>query len=152
MPRLQAVRHFDAGRVHAEAAMEGEAATPGTYTWTSKMPKIMDPVLPKLSIVGYWAIILGTFGGPGKVDGVPPSYKVGGFRVARTRRPLGAKQPRGTYLELPGTSNKGRHRFIRSLSGRLPDDRPFPLRGFAQCGFRFRNPQVGTASTLPYCW
>ena len=25
----------------------------------------MDPILPILSSLGYWAIILGTFGGPG---------------------------------------------------------------------------------------
>ena len=35
------------------------------FTWTSKMAKIMDPILPILSILGYWAIILGSFGGPG---------------------------------------------------------------------------------------
>ena len=29
------------------------------------MGKIMDPILPILSILGYWAIILGSFGGPG---------------------------------------------------------------------------------------
>ena len=29
------------------------------------MPKIMEPILPILSILGYWAILLGTFGGPG---------------------------------------------------------------------------------------
>ena len=29
------------------------------------MAKIMDPILPVLSILGYWAIILGSFGGPG---------------------------------------------------------------------------------------
>ena len=29
------------------------------------MAKIMDPVLPLLSFLGYWAIILGSFGGPG---------------------------------------------------------------------------------------
>ena len=29
------------------------------------MPKIMDSILPILSILGYWAIILGTFKGPG---------------------------------------------------------------------------------------
>ena len=34
-------------------------------TWTSKMAKIMDPILPILAILGYWAIILGSFGGPG---------------------------------------------------------------------------------------
>ena len=36
-----------------------------TYTWTSKMAKLMDPILPILSILGYWSIILGSFGGPG---------------------------------------------------------------------------------------
>ena len=30
----------------------------------------MDPVLPILSILGYWAIILGSFGGP--LPGPPP--------------------------------------------------------------------------------
>ena len=30
------------------------------------MAKIMVPVLPILSILGYWAIILGSFGGPGR--------------------------------------------------------------------------------------
>ena len=30
-------------------------------TWTSKMAKIMDPILPILSILGYWAIIFGLF-------------------------------------------------------------------------------------------
>ena len=34
-------------------------------TWTSKMAKIRDPVLLILSILGYRAIILGSFGGPG---------------------------------------------------------------------------------------
>ena len=29
------------------------------------MPKTMDPILSIPSILGYWAIILGTFGGPG---------------------------------------------------------------------------------------
>ena len=29
------------------------------------MAKRMDPILPVLSILGYWAIILGSFGGPG---------------------------------------------------------------------------------------
>ena len=33
-------------------------------TWTSKMAKIMDPILPILSSLGYWAIIWGSFGGP----------------------------------------------------------------------------------------
>ena len=30
------------------------------------MAKIMDPVLPILSILGYWSIILGSFGGLGR--------------------------------------------------------------------------------------
>ena len=29
------------------------------------MAKAMDPILPILSLLGYWAIILGSFGGPG---------------------------------------------------------------------------------------
>ena len=29
------------------------------------MPKILEPILPILSILGYWAVILGTFEGPG---------------------------------------------------------------------------------------
>ena len=30
------------------------------------MAKTMDPILPILSVLGYWAIILGSFGGPGR--------------------------------------------------------------------------------------
>ena len=30
------------------------------YPWSSDMPKIMDPILPILSVFGYWAIVLGT--------------------------------------------------------------------------------------------
>ena len=30
------------------------------------MPKMMAPVLPILSIFGFWAVVLGTVGGPGK--------------------------------------------------------------------------------------
>ena len=37
------------------------------FAWTSKMAKILDPILSILSILGYWAIILGIFGGPGEV-------------------------------------------------------------------------------------
>ena len=33
--------------------------------WTSKMAKLMDPILPILVILGSWAILLGSFGGPG---------------------------------------------------------------------------------------
>ena len=29
-------------------------------TWTSTVAKIMDPILPILSILGYWAIVLGS--------------------------------------------------------------------------------------------
>ena len=32
------------------------------------MPKRMDPVLPVLSILIQWAMILGTFGGPGRAS------------------------------------------------------------------------------------
>ena len=35
------------------------------WAWTSKMAKIIDPILPILSLLGYWAIILGSFGGLG---------------------------------------------------------------------------------------
>ena len=31
------------------------------YTWTSEMANIMDPILPILSILGDWAILLGYF-------------------------------------------------------------------------------------------
>ena len=40
----------------------------GVDTWTSKMAKIMDPILPVLSIWGYWAIVLGFFGGSGNSE------------------------------------------------------------------------------------
>ena len=45
----------------------GKSSSCGS-TWTSKMPKIMDPILPVVSGLGCWAIILGTFGGPGRRD------------------------------------------------------------------------------------
>ena len=32
------------------------------------MAKIIDPILSLLSILGYWAIILGSFGGPGSLQ------------------------------------------------------------------------------------
>ena len=41
----------------------------GVAAWTAKMAKIMDPILPILSILGYRAIILGSFGGPGAPKG-----------------------------------------------------------------------------------
>ena len=44
---------------------KGQARKYKASTWTSKMAKIIDPILPVLSILGYWAIILGSFGGPG---------------------------------------------------------------------------------------
>ena len=31
------------------------------------MANIIDPILPIVSILGYWAIILGSFGGPGRL-------------------------------------------------------------------------------------
>ena len=40
--------------------LSGLAVSP--HTWTSKMAKILDP-LPVLSILGYWAIVLCSFGG-----------------------------------------------------------------------------------------
>ena len=33
-----------------------------------KMANIVDPILPILSILAYWAIVLGSFGGPGKLQ------------------------------------------------------------------------------------
>ena len=33
------------------------------------MAKIMDPILPILSMLGNWSIILGSFGGPGMNHG-----------------------------------------------------------------------------------
>ena len=35
------------------------------YLDLQSMAKIMDPLLPILAVLGYWAIILGSFGGPG---------------------------------------------------------------------------------------
>ena len=34
-------------------------------SWTSNMAKIMDSILPVLSILAYWSIVLGSFAGPG---------------------------------------------------------------------------------------
>ena len=34
----------------------------------------MDPILPILSLLGYWAIILGSFGGPGTASGYIYTY------------------------------------------------------------------------------
>ena len=36
------------------------------YLDLQRRAKIVDPILPMLSILGYWAIILGSFGGPGR--------------------------------------------------------------------------------------
>ena len=36
------------------------------------MAKIMDHILPIVSILRYWAIILGSFGGPGEKRAVEP--------------------------------------------------------------------------------
>ena len=41
-------------------------------TWTSEVAKIMDPVLPIPENLGYWSIILGSFGDPG----TPPKCSV----------------------------------------------------------------------------
>ena len=43
------------------------------------MAKIMDPILPLLSILGYWSIVLGSFGGPGRCFPVGPCYGPVGF-------------------------------------------------------------------------
>ena len=44
--------------------------------------KIMDPILPVLRTLGYWAIILGSFAGPGTsvlgILGVPLGGRWGG--------------------------------------------------------------------------
>ena len=34
-------------------------------TWSSKMAKIMAPILPIVFILRYWVIVWGSFGGPG---------------------------------------------------------------------------------------
>ena len=54
------------------------------------MAKIMDPILPLLSILGYWAIILGSFGGPGLHR--PPELRslLGPMSTHRLPRPLKA--------------------------------------------------------------
>ena len=41
------------------------------------MAKIMDSILPILSILEYWAIILGFFGGPGWFQIPYPSWLLG---------------------------------------------------------------------------
>ena len=41
------------------------------------MAKIMDPILPILCILGYWAMILGSFGGPGTSATLPPEDSEG---------------------------------------------------------------------------
>ena len=53
------------------------------------MAKIMDPILPRLSILGYWSSILGSFGGPGSCQrnwnslscSSSPKDCAGGFEV-----------------------------------------------------------------------
>ena len=37
-----------------------------TYLDLQSIAKIRDPILPRVSILGYWAILLGSFGGPGR--------------------------------------------------------------------------------------
>ena len=36
-----------------------------TYTWTSKIANKMDPILPIVSVLRYWSMILGSVGVPG---------------------------------------------------------------------------------------
>ena len=58
-------------------AHSGHRKKPGTGALVELLgpptePRTMDPILPIVSILGYWAIILGSFGGPAiqdKVDG-----------------------------------------------------------------------------------
>ena len=40
------------------------------------MAKRMDPILPVLSVLGHWGIILGSFGGPGSFQVVGSRYHV----------------------------------------------------------------------------
>ena len=56
--RGSVVRNSIEHTVHYEALGQH---LPGPAT----VPKIMDTILPLLSTLGYWAIMLGTFGGPG---------------------------------------------------------------------------------------
>ena len=55
------------------------------YTWTSRMPNIIDPmilfnILPILSTLGSWAILLGTLAGPGTpVHTSPAPRRFGGI-------------------------------------------------------------------------
>ena len=51
------------------------------------MAKIMDPVLTILSILGYWAIILSSFGGPGRYTWM--FLQIGGVSVGRILFGLG---------------------------------------------------------------
>ena len=55
------------------------------------MPKTMDPLLPTVSILRCWAIVLGTFGGPGVGKG---AEKAGSWLKAKRR----AKGSRGKAL------------------------------------------------------
>ena len=41
------------------------------------MAKTMDPILPRLSILGYWAILMGSFGSPG---GSTPDHHFENYR------------------------------------------------------------------------
>ena len=63
------------------------------------MAKRMDPILPIPSILGYWSIILGSFGGPGKSlismrysDPLGPGTRPSGPGALRTRAAI---EPRG---------------------------------------------------------
>ena len=60
-------------RFGASLHSENTCWIPGT--WTSKIAKIMDPILPSmLSILEYWAMILGFFEGPGTDLGLKPTH------------------------------------------------------------------------------
>ena len=50
----------DAALPHDLLSSGGSKKACLTNTWTSKMPKIMDPALPVFSIWGYWAKLMGT--------------------------------------------------------------------------------------------
>ena len=49
------------------------------------MAKTIDPILPILSMLGYWAIVLGSFGGPG---GCCPASRIGGEHLHSSRQVL----------------------------------------------------------------
>ena len=52
-------------RSQATQGLECSSSLGGIFLDLQSMAKIMDPTLPLLSILGYWAIVLSSFGGPG---------------------------------------------------------------------------------------